>query len=405
MVATAEISPTLKDGDLAVPTEPVLTGKLSSFAEPETAPSAKEETEDTTPWDENERADVDEPRVDAVASAEETTEEEAVAETTPESTTTGEMSEEAVQEVLERYAFGAGMRMYARSLALAELAEKEKAAKTLKKAPSSSLGEQAPLKTVPSAKSVLSFESVKSEISKLVQSLGSQDRGTADENKARDLEAADENKAGDLEVGEEEDDDVVDAITQASEETEPQGSTGLCGADDALADLYHQAEIWAEKTYDSMARESRRKTRSAKRSYNKWWSSMFSRKSRAVKAEQLSLEEASLMDAAPPEKPWWSSILCAPVILDEDETPLPDDDKLQAATEPDAPMQEKSTSESTKSQWELPFTGMIQKWFTKKAVEPTETPDDEDAAPEHDDAEIPAPVETEPISEVAQQNE
>jgi hypothetical protein len=395
MVAATEISPSVNVDDFVASTEPVLAGKVASEAETPMEANHeeakdKEDTveDDSSPRDENERTDFDEPRVDTV---EEPTEEvaadvtEKMTEPTPtveaEPTSEGEMSDETAKDVLERYAFGAGMRMYARSLALAELAEKEKNTKLLKKAPSSSLGEPPPLKTVPSAKSVLSFETVKSEISKLVQSFGSQDRSTAVNTKTRELE--------------EEDDDVVDAITHASEETEPKGSSGLCGSDEALADVFHQAEIWAEKVYDSMSRETRRQSRTAKRSYNKWWSSMFSRKSRAVNAKELSLEETSLEGAAAPE-PWWSSVLCAPVILEEDENLLHDDDKQQKETSA-SPINETYASQSNKSQWELPFTGMIQKWFTKTTVEPVKE-ETEAIQPAEEDEEIPAPNETEPVS-------
>jgi hypothetical protein len=396
MVATAEISPSTNDDDLSMLTESVLTRKLASFAETESAPEPKEDEvpdvkedtveDDSTPEEENERTDVDEPRVEA-SSVEELTEEATADVATAEPTADSEMSDETAEKVLERYAFGAGMRMYARSLALAELAEKEKAAKTLKKAPSSSLAEPKPLNTVPSAKSVLSFESVRSEISRLVQSIGSYDPSTAVNTKTRDLE-------------EEDDDDVVDAITHASEET-MQHPTGLCGADEALADLFHQAEIWAEKTYYSLARETERRRRSTKRSYKKWWSATFSRKSGAVMAEKLSLEEASRADTAPSEKPWWTLVLCAPVIVDVDETPLCDDNEEHKATSAE-PINEPAASESTNSRWEIAFTGMVQKWFTKKTKEPTET--GEAALPEEED-EIPAPDEAEPTSVVDQQQE
>lgn len=393
MVATSVETSPVHDDALAARTEPVL-GAKSTAADVTEQPAAEETLNDDAlpPSDEQERRDVDEPRIDSLP-VEEATDDAAVNvtetsnEPTQEKTTEGEMSDNAVKEILDRYAFGAGMRMYARSLALAELAEKEKAAKTLKKAPSSSLGEPTPMKTVPSAKSVLSFESVRSEISRLVQSLGSMDRGTAANNNDRGVE-------------EDDDDDVVDAITHASEETEIRGSTGLCGTDDALADLFHQADIWAEQAYNSMARESKRHSKSVNKTYNNWWSSMFGRKNRPTLAKKLTLEEVSVMSATPDAKPWWSAILCSPVIVEDEEIPQsdePDEAILQSdeqcATPPptEEPTLDAAVSEPTKPRWEWPFAS----WFTKKAEDPT----NEEATALPEGNETPAPDETKPASE------
>jgi hypothetical protein len=379
MVATSGNSELLLN-DSILPKEPEITENLENAAPIVDDPLEVGETG---------RTDVEEPRISSPFDATETTGDM-------------EMTDDLAKEVLEQYAFGAGMRMYARSLALAELAEKEKAvADKLNTAPTSMEAPDITDQTksmivVPSAKSVISFDSVRSEISRIVLSFGSRDMSSACKSEKNDNAVAD--------AVDNDDDDVLEVMTFASEETKARGQTtkGYCGADDALVDLFRQAEVWAAATYESMKKNINDKEMPIKGDSKKWWSFLFpTRKNHAVETEHLTLgeESANVVDTVPisPKTQWWATVLCEPVIIEEqydDDTTLRDDDTRATLADASPTASVPSASTETKWRWGWPFSGETQKESMKEKPL-TEIPAPvqvDEAAPPRVDVEVETPA-------------
>ena len=303
-----------------------LTEKVVVESTPETSSASRDEVD---------RVDIEDPRTDDTALEDDprtdTGADKTAGEDTATATTTAEessdMTNDDAQEILNRYGFGAGMRMYARSLALAELEEKQRAAKAraaaefkAKKEALLLAKEEISPKVLPSVTSVIDFETVRSELSKVVQSiasLGSMDylNKNKSTNNEKDAAVVSVDKDGDYE----DEDDVMEEASGVSRD-EIRGQ-GCCGAEDALNEIFREAEVWAEATYKKMSADQACSSVGTKRSSKKsWWSSfMFQRKNKNRITEKLHLDEGSnaASGSKVAKKNWWESILCAPVILDE----------------------------------------------------------------------------------------
>ncbi len=301
--------------------------KVAAITEESTTVAAVESTPETPPASDDvvERIDVDVPREEEPAEevvVEEKVEDDAVAV----EENIG-MSSDDAKDILDRYGFGAGMRMYARSLALAELEEKERAAKAAaveaikvdmeaakaalktsvqKEVAPTPTKETKPFMVIPSVQSVIDFETVRSELSKVVQSIAS--LGSMD---FQNKNAAKENDVNDDDV----EDDVIEEAASRST-TGPQNQGCCAGAEEALEELFREAEAWAEATYQKI---SSSETKAKQTPTTRWWSSFIpQRKSSKEITEPIQLdadsEKTSLTDVI---KKWWTTLLCDPVILDE----------------------------------------------------------------------------------------
>lgn len=154
------------------------------------------------------------------------------------------VSEDEASELLERYGFGVGMRMYARSVALAALAGQQKAEKNVTVAESSPQTIEVPLPL-----SVQSFESVKSELSSKMAAKGSQPDENDDMVREQHIGSDDEMLIKSL--------DFSSLFVQAEE---------------ALIELFHQAEVLAAATHktifeDKVKNEGTKNLNKSK----KWW--------------------------------------------------------------------------------------------------------------------------------------
>jgi hypothetical protein len=236
-----------------------------------------------------------------------------------------EMARDDAHKILDRYGFGAGMRMYARSLALAELQEKEEAAKAkaaaelvaekeaLLRAKEENLAkEENSSKVRPSVASVIDFETVRSELSKVVQSIAS----------LGSMDYLSQNKVAKQEIGavlNNEDEDEDDVMEEASRDEIRTNGQGCCGAEDALKEIFREAEVWAEATYKQMSVDQTCSSASSKRSLKRsgWSFFKFPRKDKNQITENLRLDEGYETDNSGSKKHWWDSIFCAPVVLDE----------------------------------------------------------------------------------------
>lgn len=243
-----------------------------------------------------------------------------------------DMTDDDAQDILDRYGFGAGMRMYARSLALAELEEKERAAKAkaaaefkaekeaLIRAKEEIATNIPPPKVLPSVTSVIDFETVRSELSKVVQSIASlgsmdylsQSKNTKNEN---DVALASANNDNDDE------DDVVEDANGAPRDEARTAGQGCCGAEEALNEIFREAEVWAEATYKNMSVDTASSSTTTQRSLKKsWWSALMNlRKGANQVTENLCLDQGSdkATVSSAEKKNWWNSFFCEPVILDE----------------------------------------------------------------------------------------
>ena len=327
-------TPTVHDEPALNVVEAAAPEKVAAIIEESTTVAAIESTPESSPAadDAVERIDIDVPR--EKEPAEEIVVEETLVDDAVVVEDTSDTTSDDTKEILDRYGFGAGMRMYARSLALAELEEKERAAKVAaveaakvaeleaakdmeaakaalktsvqKKVAPKPTEESKPFVVIPSVQSVIDFETVRSELSKVVQSiasLGSMDFKTKN--------AAKENDINDDDV---EDDVIEDGASRST--TAPQNQGCCAGAEEALEEIFREAEAWAEATYQKIS-SSETKAKQAPTTH--WWSSLIpQRKSRKEVTESLQLdadsEKTSLTDVI---KKWWTTLLCDPVILDE----------------------------------------------------------------------------------------